>query len=236
MLFQLIVIQVITFLAIIVVLRKLLYAETARETQRLRVLREENARKEKELADKIRSSEAAYRDKIAKADEEIRNNKANADKEIEEARNNALAKANEEAERIVNAALNAKAKMRDEVANEMQKKTPALASQLFREALSSKTRSLTHRELVQEVTAQVKKAEKSRFNVKTKTGELVSAYPLQGGEKRELLSAVSKKVGRKISLSEKEDKNLVAGVVIKLGESLVIDGSLENRLRQLEQK
>lgn len=235
MLFQLVIIQVITFFAIVLVLRKLLYAETERETQRLRVLREENARKEKELAEKIRSSETAYREKISRADEEIRERKASAEKEAEELERTLTAKAKEEAERIVSTAVNTREKMRDEVANEFQKKAPALATQIFREHLSSKVKEITHRELLKEVVAEIKKADKTRFKVKAKKGELVSAFPLVRGEKKELVSAVCARAGRKIVFDEKQDKNLVAGVMVKL-DTLVIDGSLENRLRQLEQK
>ena len=89
--------------------------------------------------------------------------------------------------------------------------------------------------ILNEIINEVKKTEKTRFKVKAKKGELVSAFPLVRGEKKEILGAVYKRLGRKISFDEKVDKNLVAGVVIKL-DTFVVDGSLENRLRRLEQK
>ena len=235
MLFQLIIIQVITFLAIVLVLRKLLYAETAREAKRLRELKEENARRENELQKKIEEADRAYQEKIVRAKEDTRRMRQEADKELDGLRKDTLDKAKEEADRVVSAAINAKDKMRDEVANEMRKKVPALAAQIFRELVSPKAKEITHRELVRAVVNEVKKADKARFDMKVKKGELVSAYPLARGEKSELLSSLAKQMKQKVTFDEKEDKNLVAGVVIKLG-ALVIDGSLENRLRQVEQK
>ena len=235
MMFQLVMIQIVTFVAIILVLRKLLYAETARETGRLRALTEENSQKERDLAAKIKTAEAAYAEKVAKAEEDIKGKRADANKEIEELTRSASAKAKEEADRIVRVAVNARDKMRDEAANEMRDKIPSLASHIFRDFLSAKVRQATHSELLKEVISEVKKTDKTAFRIKAKKGELISAFPLAGSEKSALLSAVLKKLGRKVPMETKEDKNLVAGVVIKL-DTLIIDGSLENRLRQLEQK
>ena len=233
MLFQLIIIQVVTFFAIVLVLRKLLYAETAREAKRLRRLKEENAEKEKELRQKIEEADSAYHEKVAKAEMDIQRLQQDTERELERARKELTNKAKEEADRIVSAAINAKEKMRDEVANEMRKKVPVLATQVFRDVLSAKARDLTHKELVREVINQIKTIEKSRFNVKIKKGELISAFPLGRADKNELLSVLARQMRRKMAFDEKEDKSLVAGLVIKLG-TLVIDASLENRLRQVE--
>ncbi len=66
-----------------------------------------------------------------------------------------------------------------------------------------------------------------------KSGELVSAYPMDKHKRSDLAAAISNKMGHRIDLSDKEDKKLVAGVVIHLG-SLVIDASLENRLKEMQ--
>lgn len=235
MLLQMVIIQVITFFAIVLVLRKLLYAETALEAKRLRALKEENARKEKELTEKITTAENAYKEKISKAEEDIRALKERAEKEMEEARIAAMDKARAEAERILSVAVNSKEKMREEIANEMQKKIPVTAVQIFKDFLSPSMREITHKELLREVVNEVKKVDRPKFNVKAKKGELISAYSLTKAERGLVTSAVFSKMGRKIQFDEKVDRALVAGVVIKLG-ALVIDASLENRLSQLEQK
>ena len=49
------------------------------------------------------------------------------------------------------------------------------------------------------------------------------------------MSAINEKAGHMVTLTEKEDTSLVAGIIIKLG-ALVIDGSLENKLKQVGER
>jgi len=234
MLIQLVVIQIITFVAIVFTLRKLLYAETAKEVGRLKKLKQEAAARQRDLAQKIEAAENAYREKVAKAEEDIRVFHQRAEEQAEEMRKQALDKANAESERIVNAASNAREKMREEIALEMQKKSPVLASRIFTEVLSDKVKLTAHKELINEVASEVKKIDKAKFKLKIKKGELDSAYPLDKSEKSNLSSLVVGRLGYKIPFEEKVEKHLVAGVVIRLG-TLIIDGSLVNRLRQIEE-
>jgi len=234
MLIQLVIIQIITFAAIVFALRKLLYTETAKEAGRLKQLKQEAAVRQRELTQKIEAAENAYREKITKAEEDIRAFRLKAEEQTEETKKEIINKANEESVRIVNAASNAKEKMREEIALEMRKKTPELASNIFTEVLSDKVKLMVHKELVKEVANEVKKIDEAKFNLKIKIGELDSAYPLDKDEKNSLSSTVTERLGYKISFEDKVDKHLVAGVVIRLG-TLVIDGSLANRLRQIEE-
>ena len=232
MLFQLIIIQIVTFFAIVFVLRKILYTETANQAKRLKELKEENYRKEKELARKMESADGAYREKLLQAGKEGRRIQKKAEEDAEQLRKKITENAKEEAERIIKEAINTKDKMRDEVANAMREKAPRLAAQIFKDALSPKIKETTHRELVGEVLAEAKKIDKGKFSGKAKSGEIISALPLSRNEKNALVSVITQKAGHKISFAEKEDKALVAGVIIKLG-TVIIDGSLENRLRHI---
>jgi len=234
MLIQLIIIQIITFVAIVFVLRKLLYTETAKEAGRLKKIKQEIAASQRDLAQKTEAAESAYREKVAKAEENIRVFRLKVEGQAEEMKKKALDQANQESERILNIASNAKEKMREEIALEMRKKAPALASHIFTEALSDKVKLIMHKELVKEVASEVKKIDKAKFNLKIKKGELDLAYPLDKDEKNSLFSLVIDRLGYQIPFEEKVEKHLGAGVVIKLG-TLVIDGSLANRLKQIEE-
>ncbi|MBL7069366.1 MAG: F0F1 ATP synthase subunit delta [Candidatus Omnitrophica bacterium] len=233
MLFQLIIIQVVTFLAIVLVLRKLLYTETAREAKRLRVLKEETTQRQRELNEKIEAAEKAYREKLAQAEEEVRRLRAKSEEEMAEQRRKIIKRAKEEAEQILEAALNAKEKIREEARLQMEEKIPAKVVLVFKEVLSDEAKEITHKELVNKVIAEVERLDKSKFKVDAKKGELILAYPLERSEKNRLVSSVSDKLGHKIELDEKEDKKLIAGVVLKLGR-FVIDGSLENNLKHIK--
>jgi len=235
MLLQLIIIQAITFVAIVFALKRLLYTETTKEAIRLRALKAENAVKQRELQEKISASETTYKDKLTKAEEDVRRLKTQAQDEVAEAKKKILDEAKEEAERIVRIAFNKKERIREEVKVEIERKLPRMASRIFEEALLPEARKVVHENLLKELAAHIEKIEKSKFSVKEKKGELISAYPLGSQEKNKLISGISLKIGHKIDFEETEDKKLIAGCVIRLG-TLAIDGSLEYRLRQIEVK
>jgi len=213
-------------------LRRFLYTETAKEAKRLKLLKDENTRKQRELQQKIEAAENVHGKKIAEAEEEIRRLRRKAEEEAGQEKKKIIDKAKNESESILKAAFNAKEKFREEAFLEMEKKAPLLASQIFKEVLSSGIKEAIHKELVERVIEEIKRIEKSNFKVKTKKGEIISAYSLERNERSQLLSLIFEKLGHKIDFDEKENKGLVAGVVISLG-TLIIDGSLENRLKQI---
>lgn len=63
--------------------------------------------------------------------------------------------------------------------------------------------------------------------------EVTSAQPLDEGQLDALRAAVSKHVGKAVSLSTSVDPGLMGGVVVRIG-SRMIDASLKTRLHQLE--
>ncbi len=132
------------------------------------------------------------------------------------------------------AALNAKEKMREEIGLEIRQKAPEMALEIFNGALSAKVRETAHTELVGEAAARIKSMDKSRFNFKVTKIEVESAYPLGKEEKTELASVFAEKFGEKVALDEHERKELIAGIVVKLG-GLIIDASLLNRLGQVKE-
>lgn len=232
MLVQLIILQAITFIIIVFLMRKLLYSETSKEASRLKILQDEFSRKESELLAKIDAAERDAAEKISKVTQESEKYQGMKVQEADEIKEAILTAAKERAEEVVRSAVNSKEKMREEVELQMRAKIPTAAVKIFKESLSTQARQLVHDQLVEEVIDRLNNLDKSLFKTAADKGELLSAYPLKRGEKEKILSAVKGKAGRAVSLAEKEDKSAVAGIVIKLG-SIVIDGSLENKLTQI---
>ncbi len=233
MVFQLVIVQIVTFVAIVFVLRKLLYSESAKEMLRLKKLKEETANKQKELQQKIDAAQDAYKEKMAEAEEKARAYRIKSEEEAKELKKQVLNKANEEAEQIVKSAFNAKEKMREEIVEEMRKRAPMLASRIFEEFLSPEVRDMAHRELVRDVIHKIKTAEKISFKSRIDKGEIISARPLSDSDKSEIELLIRNNLGYEVPLQGKEDEQLVAGVIIKLG-TILIDGSLDSRLKQVE--
>lgn len=65
--------------------------------------------------------------------------------------------------------------------------------------------------------------------------EITSARALDGGDRAQLESQVSKLVGSRIRVTYKEDPTLLGGAVVRVG-STVYDGSIRAQLQQLKQK
>jgi hypothetical protein len=133
------------------------------------------------------------------------------------------------------AVFNAKEKMREEIAVEMMQKVPVLASRIFSAVLSGSVKELTHKELVKDVIEKVKRLDKATFKTPVERVEITTAYPLPVADKSEMESAICHALGYEVPLVEKKDPNIAVGIVIRLG-SIIVDGSLENRMRQAQRE
>ena len=62
--------------------------------------------------------------------------------------------------------------------------------------------------------------------------DVVSAYPLDAAQVTAISESISKRLGKKIEINTEEDRDLIGGVIIRAGDS-VIDASLRGRLKEL---
>ncbi|MFH1199358.1 MAG: F0F1 ATP synthase subunit delta [Candidatus Omnitrophota bacterium] len=232
---QLIIIQIITFAALVFVMRQLMYSASFKETERLRVLSEESAKKNQELAAKIEEAEHNYQEKISKAEYEAKELKLHIEEEARKSKEEILKAAKQEGDNVLNAALNAKDKMREEVEDQVHQKSIGIALEIIGIALSAENYCQLHEGLVEEALGQIAKIDKAILQVNTERGELLTAYELGQARIEKISNIISLGRGKKISLTEKVDPSLIAGIAIKLG-SLVIDASLKARLQRSVQE
>jgi F-type H+-transporting ATPase subunit delta len=62
--------------------------------------------------------------------------------------------------------------------------------------------------------------------------EVATAYPLDAAQEQALAAALQARLDREITISSREDPELIGGVRIRAGD-LVIDGSVQGQLQQL---
>lgn len=62
--------------------------------------------------------------------------------------------------------------------------------------------------------------------------EVVSATTLSDGQQQQIIAALSKRLGKEVTLSHRVDESLIGGAIIYAGD-MVIDGSVANRLEKL---
>ncbi|MEX2516509.1 MAG: F0F1 ATP synthase subunit delta [Gammaproteobacteria bacterium] len=62
--------------------------------------------------------------------------------------------------------------------------------------------------------------------------DVISAYPLDDGQRQRIVEAMARKLDRKIELSESTNQELIGGVIIRNGD-YVIDASVRGQLEEL---
>ena len=67
------------------------------------------------------------------------------------------------------------------------------------------------------------------------SGEVISAHELAEAERRELIASLEKLTGKRVKLNFAIDKNIIGGVVTRVG-STVYDGSVRTKLENLREQ
>ena len=62
--------------------------------------------------------------------------------------------------------------------------------------------------------------------------DVISAYPLDDAQISAISESISKRIGKKVDVNTEKDIDLIGGVIIRAGDS-VIDASLRGRLKEL---
>jgi len=235
--FQIILVQVIVFIGMAFILVKFLASSSYKETNRLQQLNEENEKKSKELAGKLIDAENEHREKMAKAEKEIQEMKAKARKETEELKEAIIARGKAESEQIIAQALGSKKELRREVEEEMYGNIVEFSSKIFQRVLGSEEQRLVYDGLLESVFQELGEIEKSRLSAvdlgggNESTVEVKSSHPMSPKQKEKLESILSSKLDQTIRVKEVIEKEVIAGIIIKLG-SFSIDGSLLERFRR----
>jgi len=189
--------------------------------------------KEKILKDEIERAKK-------EADIEIERAKAESDKIKEEAKMTAerereelVAKSKEEAKRIIaDAVKDAKMKEKDMLL-EMENKAVHTATDMVRYIFKDKDMETLHTQLINGLIEDIKTLDvKKPINVKQDKAQIVSAFKLEDKQKEKLKTVLSSKLGRNITLTEKIEDDVVAGLLVEIG-SFLIDGSIKNKLKKV---
>jgi len=226
-----IVIQFGVFAVIVFVLKKLLLGDTMNAVNRLKLISQENEKREQELSKKIKEQEEEYRKKLAQAEDETKKIKEQAKKETEKMKQELLDEARRESDSILISARRSKERMQQEIYQELEGKAIDYAYQLTDSVFSEKIKESFNKQFVDELIEELKNLDESHINIEVNQAEFISSHTLEEAQKKKAKDVLFKKLGREIKIKEKLDKKLLAGLVIKL-DSLIIDGSLLNRLKE----
>lgn len=232
MLIQLLIIQVITFIGIIIVLRVLFHRQLSVALGRLKRLHEENLAREEELKKELEKARQEREAELAKARNEASRMIKEAKDKAEKLSGDIHQHAKEEAERVIERAkLDAK-KFENEIISKYQEEAIELSISMLKFTFSQQDKEALQHQLILELIAEIERLEPEKFTVKTKEVKVLSAFGLDKEEKQKLTQVLSEKIGLRVELEEKVDADIIMGMIVQVG-AFTIDGSLRNKLKKV---
>lgn len=224
-----IVVQAVVFLVIFFVMRGLMIQNTKSAVNRLKLADGENAKRLEEMKQKIEEAEADYKRRSAELVLELEKQHAAAIKKTEEEKHKLLGKAREESDQILGSAKSRSEKISQELEKEIQARAALLSGQVVRRVLGEEMKTALSEELVGEFFQEIETWDAGHVPEEMREAEIVLPYPLGPDRKKKIREILEKKLARKIELKETVNPDMAGGIVLKLG-SLVMDGSLDNKL------
>src|SRR5256712_167297 len=230
LLWQLILSQVITFVVLAFLLHQVLYRQVTRSLGRLQQLYQENREREEELKRKREETERELRTTMARHQEEIGRLRAEAEATARKMQEELLAQAKEEGRRIVADAEAKRERMRVSLVSEMEEKAVDLASDILGRVFTAPVAQSIHAHLIDELIEEIGKSDGPRPELETETVEVAVPFPLTQTQRERLNTIFSSNVARSVDVKEIIDGEIVAGMVVRLG-NVVLDGSLKTKVK-----
>ncbi len=193
-------------------------------------------------AEAARQREGELNQKIKEADAQLQQRQKELDvmekkmrQELEEAANKQkeemITKARTEAEEIIVRAQNAKEGIRREIEKGMEVKIVDYSIKILSEVLTNASRDALDKQLFVEFLEKLKTVDLSRLGPDVKTGDIITANPLEQSAMQEVGKVFKEKLGRDLKFNPKIDKTILSGVVLQF-ESLLLDGSIQNSFKE----
>jgi len=193
-------------------------------------------------AESARQREAELNQKIKEADAELLKRKKELDimekkmrQDLEEQttkqKEEIINKARTEAEEIITKAQNSREQIRREVEKTMEIKIVDYAAGITTEILSVKVKEVLDKYLISEFIEKLAKVDMSRIGVDIKVADVISATAIPEALLVEIAKVFKDKLSRDIKLNPKIDPKVVGGIILMF-ESLQLDGSLQNSLKE----
>ncbi len=231
MLIQLVIIQIITFIGLIFLLRFLFSRNLNSALNSLKALHEENLVKESQLTEELRRAKE-------ERDAEIKRGKEQASLLIEEAKKEAInlsfkieEGAKITAEKIISQGKEEVNRFKEKAKKDLQGESLNYAVWLIGHFFTEENKGALQIQFINEIIKEVAEVPKEKFSVSTSNIKVISSCPLQEQQRENLQKVLSEKLGGIPKLEEVVNRELIVGLILEMG-GLIIDGTLKNRLRK----
>jgi len=233
MLIQLLILQFITFIGIIFLLRFLFARNLKSALERLNILHEENLAKEEELKEELRRAKEESQVQIKQGKDEAELIIEEAGKQAQRIRMNMEEQAKQQAEKIVSYGHLEVEKLKVNVIKDIQAQSVELASRMIAELLTETDKIALQYEFANGIIEEISRLPKEHFNVQDNQAvKITSSFPLLDKQKDEIKRVLKQKAGKEIELSEQTDPSMIGGLTVELG-GMVIDGTLKSKLQRI---
>lgn len=229
MLIQFVIIQVIVFAIAIVLLKRILTSDAKTAENRLNQVYEELVEKQRQLTKKIEEAEKDYQDKKEEANNIVKKMKKDAQTELQAKEDSVIKEAKAQADEMIQKARASADELKHRIEKEVGTKMLDFVSTLMDIAVSPDLAKVMHVQMIQEFIKKGDQLDFSNVSADINVMSIRTAMPLKEEEQAGLLDLVKNKLGREITCEVKEDKSVLAGVILEFG-TLLLDGSFSSAI------
>ena len=230
--FSLILLQVMIFVGLIVVLRRILTQNVVLATRHLDEMSQEFARKEIEATQRLEEAKQKAQEMINQARQQAEDTKAQLLKEGQEEADKLVKEARTHSEDIIRQAEKSRQLLLAEINDRIAKEAINKACELVQFTLPEQFKVEVHAHWVGEL-LQSGFGHMARLNIPgdVQEAKLSTAFALSPEDRTMIAKKLKEVLGRDVTIKEEVDPGIVAGIVIAIG-STVLDGSLRNKIRE----
>ena len=231
--FSLIILQVLIFGGLFFLIRYLLTRNFTDATSHMQGMIKGYENKGEEVKKKFEEADKHYQDAIKKADNEIAELKDQLKKEVDTEKKSVLDLAHKESDALINKARSTCDSMEKEMDLLVDRKALERAREMLPQIFTKDLCKMIHEVWADSLIENgFTPMEWLKVPEDIKQAKVVSAFALTKGQKELLIKKLNSKIDRKVTLEEKVNDSLVAGIVITVG-NLVFDGSLTSKIREI---
>ncbi len=233
LIWQLVIIQVVTFIFIVLFLRWLLHSQISRAVLRLKKLNKENRDREQALKEETERARQEIEREMEEGKQKALKVQDQAKEEAEKKRRDIIYNSKEEAGRIIAEGKKDVERNKKDFILDMQNKAVFLATKMIEHLFTNQMEEALHRQFVDAVMKEVEELPAEKLKSEGNSAEVVSVCPLDKKQIERIKTILSDKLHRDINIKENVDKSLVAGLLIKLEGFSIIDGTTKARLKKI---
>jgi F0F1-type ATP synthase delta subunit len=228
----LIILQVFIFSVLVALFRKIMTKNVVSATQHLEEMNQDYLQKEHELNRQLEEARQKSEEMITGAQKEAEKLRMEIISRAEQERDNMLQQARVRSEEVVQQADKSRQQLLAEVDEKIAKEAVTKACELIEGTLPKEFKQLVHAHWVEDlIESGFSRLERLRIPDGVEETKIVSAFALTDEQRKRIAKKLGDSLGRQVKLKEEVDPKLVAGLVITIG-SLVLDGSLDNKIRE----